>query len=109
MNEEEKNQRIIQIDKRIQDLEQHREMWRKAGGHGKNMALQAGSEIRDLMMEKDDLINGTNNLEIKKIEIKINQLKLLKEKANFIKKYKVNAEIKAATSELEALQNQNSR
>lgn len=79
-----KEQRIAEIDKRIQDLEQHREMWRNAGGPGKNMALQAGGEIRDLMMEKEDLINGTHNFEIVKTKREIAKLQDLKKEALFI-------------------------
>ncbi len=100
-----KEQRIAEIDKRIQDLEQHREMWRKAGGHGKNMALQAFGEIRELELEKEDLINGTNNLKLYKLEKEKKRLEALKEDANFIKKMRYKKELENVNKELQAFEN----
>ena len=96
----EKEMRINEIDKRIALLKDHTVMWGRAGGMGGKMAMQALAEIKQLEMEKDDLINGTNNLEISKKEIEIKRLKALKEEAMFLKKMKYSKEISKKEEEL---------
>ncbi|MBQ3436085.1 MAG: hypothetical protein IJH13_03620 [Bacilli bacterium] len=102
-----KDQRIAEIDERIHDLREHGSMWAKAGGVGGRMAAQAYGEIKDLEMEKDDLINGTNNLGIKRKEEEIRQLKALRKEANFLKRMKYNKQITQQEAELEAMINTN--
>ena len=102
-----KEQRIVEIDKRLSTLKEQSLMWSKAGGVGGRMAAQAYGEIKDLEMEKDDLINGTNNLGIKRKEEEIRQLKALRSEANFLKKMKYNKQITQQQAELDAMVNDN--
>ena len=99
-----KEERIKEIEQRIKGLEEHKAMWLRAGGVGGRMASDAVSEIKELELEKEDLINGTNNLEISRCQSKLAQLKRLRESANFIKKIQYNRQIKTAEAELQALQ-----
>lgn len=98
-----KEQRIEQIDKRIKDLEEQRSMWFKAGGPGVRMAMQSVGEIEDLKMEKDDLINGTNNLGIKMKEREISELKRLRDEASFLQSHKYKKQINEREAELERM------
>ena len=95
---------INKIDKRIKDLEEHIPLWLKAKGLGKKMAINAFSEIKELQLKKEDLINGTHKYEIYKIKIEINQLNALKENANIIKKIQYNYNIKKNYKKLQLLQ-----
>ena len=101
--EESKEKRIEEIDKRIEDLKKHATMWGRAGGRGGNMMLKAYEEIDELTIEKEDLINGTNKLEIYKIEKELKRLKAMKEYVNIFKKMIYNHEIKKREQELETL------
>ncbi len=107
MNTEEKNKRIKEIDERIVLLKDHMVMWGRAGGMGGRMAMQANQEIKELEIEKSDLINGTNNLAILKKEKEIKRLKALKEEAMFLKRIKYSKEISKQEEELEMLQKSN--
>lgn len=98
--EKTKEDRIAEIDARIKDLKEHMVMWGRAGGQGGRMAMQAVGEIKVLELEKNDLINGTNNFTIYKIQKKIEELKLLKKKVSILKKLKYNSEIKKLEEEL---------
>ncbi len=100
---ENKEERINEIDKRITLLKDHMVMWGRAGGMGGRMAIQAHQEIKELEMEKDDLINSTNNLEISKKEREIKRLKALKEEVMFLKKFKYSKEISRQEKELNNL------
>ena len=101
--EKNEQERIDQINQRIKNLKEHMVMWGKAGGVGGRMVTQAIAEIEELELEKEDLLNGTNNLMIYKTQKRLNQLKLLKEDANLIKKLQYNSEIKKAEAELQSL------
>lgn len=101
--EENKQNRIKEIEERIKDLEAHSIMWARAGGRGGKMALQADAEIKELKLEKEDLINGTNKLPIYKFEKEIDRLKSLKEYANIFKKMTYNHKLKKLEEELKPL------
>ena len=77
--EENKQNRLKEIDERLKSLEEHAVMWGKAGGRGGKMMMMAYTEIEELRLEQEDLINGTNKLQIHKLEKEINRLKSLKE------------------------------
>lgn len=98
-----KQKRIEEIEERINNLREHRAMWGRAGGVGGKMAMQAVAEIEELELEKEDLLNGTNKLEIYRIQKRITQLKLLREQANILKKLHYNSEIKKAEEQLKSL------
>ena len=66
-------------------------------------------EITLLQIEKDDIINGTNNLEIKKQEIKIEELNKAKEQSGLIKRIKYVQRINKAKNELEQLKSNHNR
>ena len=86
--------RLIEIDERIADLNEHITMWSRAGGG--RMAMQAVSEINSLKEEKDRILNGTQE-KIDVIQDKIEELRLLKQQCkiiNFVKKINLNKEIK---------------
>ena len=95
-----KEERISEIDARIEDLKEHAKMWIKAGGMGNKMAMQAYGEIEELEIEKEDLINGTNKLQIHLLNKKLIQLKVLKEESAFVMKLKYINQIKKAEEEL---------
>ena len=101
---EEWKKRINEIDKRIEDLQNHSIMWSRAGGVGGRMAMQANSEISTLKkekerlvkqveLEKEDKTNGTNKLNIFLIQCKIEDLQEMKKQAKFIKKIKLKSQI----------------
>ena len=98
-----KEKRLAEIDQRIEDLEAHAKMWGNARGVGGNMMIQAWAEINDLKLEREDLINGTHNLEKHKREKEIERLNVLLEQAKFIKKIKYRKELKAQEEALNAL------
>lgn len=101
--EKDVSNRVSEIDRRISDLESHIAMWGRAGAG--NMAMQALAEIADLKLEKEDLLNGTNKLEISKTTRELNRLKFLKEEAGLIKRIQYNFQIKKVEGELKNLQN----
>ena len=77
-------ERIKEIDKRIKDINDHQLMWIKAKAD--NKCNQALKEIQDLTIEKNDILNGTNEFEKIKITREIEKLQELKRKALFFKK-----------------------
>ena len=101
--EKTKEERISEIDERIEGLKEHALMWRKAGGAGYKMAMQAYSEIEELELEKEDLINGTNKLQIHLLNKKLIQLKILKDESAVVMKLKYINQIKKAEEELTSL------
>lgn len=87
-------ERIAEIDARIADLNAHRGMWAKSGG-GK-MAMQAVTEIEELKAEKARIMDGSQK-KIDKIQEHISELQQLKAQCHmidFMKKMKLNGEIK---------------
>ena len=93
--EEKYQRRLLEIDKRIEDLENHITMWLKAGGRGSRMAGDARQEIANLKLEKERILDGTQE-KIDKIEEKIAELKVLKSQCKalqILKKAKINKEI----------------
>lgn len=92
-------ERLVEIDKRIKNLNKHIDMWRGHGSIGGNMIMKAFDEIKELKEEKRRILDGTQEEIDKKtqeLEYKINALKTLKSKCmaiNFITKYKLNKEI----------------
>ena len=112
---EEWQKRIKEIDERIFDLDVHRKMWASAGGMGGKMAMQAIGEVKSLETEKNrllkqieleeqDKINGTNNLKIFLVESEIERLKELKRTAQILKKLKLSRQIRKEEQELNELQ-----
>ncbi len=101
--DEAKKKRISEIDARIAGLEEHISMWRAAGGAGIRMAGEAHIEIERLMLEKEDLINGTNKLKIHELDLKLRQLQSLKEDANFIMRMVYDRKIKEKKEEIKKL------
>ena len=86
-------QRLNEIDKRIEQLENHRTIWGRAGAG--TLSMQADEEINCLKEEKNRILNGTQE-EYEKIESKIEELKRLRNQCsfiNFIKKNKLTKEI----------------
>lgn len=100
LTNEEKEEMIREINRRINGLSEHRIMWSRAGGMGGKMAMQASQEIHELKMQRDDLINGTHEFEIYKLEKEIKRLKLLRDDAILLQKRKLNKEIKKKEEEL---------
>ena len=101
--EEKYKSRLVEIDNRINDLTAHLSMWSRAGG-GK-MAMQAVVEIDSLKAEKERILDGSQ-VKIDKIQEQINELKNLKAQChaiNFIKKMKLNSEIKGYEQEKSGL------
>ncbi len=98
--EKERDARIREIDKRIDDLISHRSMWASSGGMGGNMAMKANDEIEELRKEKEDLLNDTDNIGIDKKHARLRELNELRETANFLKKMKYNSEIKKVEEQI---------
>lgn len=98
-------ERLNEIDKRIEDLKEHRRMYVNSGGQGLRMAVQVDNDIYELREEKIRIMNGTQE-KIDKLEKKINELKLLKNQCkmiNFIKKMKINKEVYEYEEEMEQI------
>ena len=81
-----KEKRIKEIDDRIEGLSARRDMWFKAGGRGGMMAMQADCEIKELKLEKEDLINGTHKLPVYRIEKELERVTYLRRDANIFQK-----------------------
>ena len=82
--EKSKEEKILAISEKIVDLQEQLDN-KKTSNELFNKVTQ---EITLLQIEKDDIINGTNNLEIKKQEIKIEELNKAKEQSGLIKRIK---------------------
>ena len=63
-----KEEKLSELDKRIEDLERQRHMFATAGGYGGKMALQALGEIEKLRREYDDLKYGTRERELSELK-----------------------------------------
>lgn len=86
--------RLVEIDARIADLKAHRRMWIRASSP--DIAIQAVREIDALNAEKSRILDGSQE-KIDKIQEHICELQQLKAQChavNFIKKIKLNGEIK---------------
>lgn len=101
--EKSKQERIQEIDERIKGLSEHAGMWAKAGGRGGRMLIDAYAEIKELELEREDLINGTNKLEIYRIERELRSLISLRSDANIFQKISYNSKIKKLEKELYSL------
>lgn len=97
-------ERINEINRRIKDLNEHMVMWSKSGGVGGRMAIEASEEIKELELEKEDLLNGTNNLKVYRIQKRLEQLRAQKKYAILFKKMLYSSKIKKAEAELQSLQ-----
>ena len=95
-----KEKRLLEIDKRIQELERSRATWLRTEGMNNQKTIKASSELRQLRLEKYDLENNTNELEIYKLEHEINRLEKLKENALFLKKEIYEKRIKRKESKI---------
>ncbi len=104
-----KDKRISEIDEQIMALAERANMLGNSGGTDGAIVLQTFAEINELKMEKDDLINGTHQLEINKKEKRIRQLKTLLEDARFLKRMKYQKELKEQVDELRILQEKDAR
>lgn len=104
--EKSKEERISEIDLRIEGLTVRSDMWIKAGGRGGMMAMKADAEIKELKLERDDLINGTHKLPIYRIEKELERLTYLRRDANIFQKVIYNSKIKKLEKELYALKEQ---
>ena len=98
-----KEERVRELDKRIADLKEHASMWAKSGGRGGMMAMNAHAEVKELELERYDLINGTNKLAIYRIEKELERLTYLRRDANMFQRMSYNSKIKKLEKELYAL------
>lgn len=101
--EKTKEERVRELDGRIADLKKHESMWAKAGGHGGMMAMNANAEVKELELEREDLINGTSKLAIYRIEKELERLTYLRRDANIFQRMSYNSKIKKLEKELYAL------
>ena len=98
-----KEKRMKEIDDRIEGLSARRDMWFKAGCRGGMMAMQADCEIKELKLEKEDLINGTHKLPIYRIEKELERVTYLRRDANIFQKVVYSSKIKKLEKELYVL------
>lgn len=91
--------RVREINKRVEDLRQHQEMWRKAGGKGYSMADKAKKEIDALLEEKERILSGRQQ-KIDELEDIKNILELFK------KRVKTSKRREEYASEIRALKEQ---
>ena len=103
--EKSKEEKILAISEKIVDLQEQLDN-KKTSNEIFNKVTQ---EITLLQIEKDDIINGTNNLEIKKQEIKLEELNKAKEQSGLIKRIKYVQRINKAKNELEQLKSNHNR
>ena len=103
--EKSKEEKILAISEKIVDLQEQLDN-KKTSNEIFNKVTQ---EITLLKKEKDDIINGTNNLEIKKQEIKIEELNKAKEQSGLIKRIKYVQRKKKKKNELEQLKSNHNR
>lgn len=86
--------RLVEIDDRIASLKSHMSMWSRAGSD--KMSMEALREINTLKAEKARIMNGTQE-KIDEFQEHISELEQLKAQChalNFIKKMRLNSEIK---------------
>ena len=102
--ENEKNARIQEIDKRLEGLIIHQSRWARAGGVGGSMAMKANAEIEELRKEKEDILNDTQNIGIDKKHAQLRELKELREKANFLKKWNMHLKLRRLKNKYKILE-----
>ena len=95
-----KENRLLEIDKRIQELERSRATLLRTEGMNNQKTIKASSELRQLRLEKYDLENNTHELDIYKLEHEISRLEKLKENALFLKKEIYEKRIKRKESKI---------
>lgn len=98
-------ERLIEIDKQIEDLKERRRIYVNSGGQGLRMAVQADNDIYNLKEEKIRIMDGTEE-KIEQLQKKINELNILKNQCkmiNFIQKRKINKEVYACEEEMEQI------
>ena len=100
-------ERIESLDKEIRELKEHAIMRARAGHGGSNSVMTELERVKELELEKEDLINGTDKLStyrsekrIREIESEIRELKVLKDASNFLKKKQYDSELAALEKEL---------
>ena len=101
--EDNKQKRINEINEKIENLREHAMMWEKSSSRGGKLMMTVHTEIQELELEKEDLINGTNKLRIYKIEKEIRYLNAIKSNINIFKNLMCNREIKKLENELRSL------
>ncbi len=94
--------RVEEIEERIKGLKEHQTMWRKAGGVGPRMALDAQREISELESEKRRILSGLQQ-HIDSVKETKETLELLKKKNSILKRNKYSKEIKKLDKELDEL------
>lgn len=100
-----KEKRIQEIDKEIEDLEKRKFEWLDDDSFGFHLTFILDHDIAKLQLEKGDLLNGTNNYRIYQLEREINMLKMLRDQALFIGKISYGLKIKKTEKELESCKN----
>ena len=100
-----KEKRIQEIDKEIEDLEKRKSEWLDDDSFGFHLTFILDHDIAKLQLEKGDLLNGTNNYRIYQLEREINMLKMLRDQALFIGKISYGLKIKKTEKELESCKN----
>ncbi|MEE3343539.1 MAG: hypothetical protein VZS44_05570 [Bacilli bacterium] len=90
-----KKKELERIDKRIEKLKQHI----CSIGHDEDQPNSPTKELKQLELEKEDLINGTHKLENFKLKERIRTLEQLKSEASILNKSKYNKLIKEAEEE----------
>lgn len=101
-------ERINKIDEEITELRSHAIMRARAGGRS-NQVIDTLERVKELELEKEDLINGTNKLaqykkekRIRNLKDEIEQLKALKKEVNIFKKKQYDSKIEDLEKELRA-------
>ena len=92
----EKEKRLQEINERLQLLERQRSMWFRASGMDDGKVMEATLEIKLLKIEKSDLENGTNELEIYKLKRKIKYLEKVNSKKDIKEALKKGLEVPGA-------------
>ncbi|MBR1936364.1 MAG: hypothetical protein IJ842_01590 [Bacilli bacterium] len=103
LTQEERDNKIAELEKRIENLSQHRSMWSHAGGLGGRMASETNNEIQNLWLLIDDLKNGTHKYKRSELNNQINKLHYDLEDAFIIGRIKIKRVIKLKEKELKEL------
>jgi len=81
---------VLEIENRIEKLKNQAQSWSKIGGSGSIIAEDTYSEIKDLEVRKNDLINGTDNYKKLVIDREIKNLKSYRKTLSLLRKVKSN-------------------
>lgn len=80
--------RIKEIDTLIEGLKKYIDVCLPLGGLYRKFALRVQERIKELELEKDDLIHGTNKLELYQLKKQLQSLKsTTKQAKNFVDLY----------------------